>query len=159
MYDCGLMGTIKEQLKAELVDAMKHGDDIRKTAVRQIETEVGRARSEPGADVSDEDALYRDVISVYLKKTKKAKAEYDSYGDAGAETAKKLAAEIEFLSPWGPTEASESDIETAAKEIIAEVGAAGPKDMGQVMKALMERFGGQVDGRVASPIVKELLGG
>lgn len=153
------MGTIKEQLKAELVDAMKRGDEIRKTAVRQIETEVGKARSEPGAVISDEDALYRDVIGAYLKKTKKSKAEYESYGEAGAETADKLAAEIEFLSPWGPEEASANDVEAAAKEIIAELGADSLKDMGQVMKALMERFDGKVDGSMASPIVKGLLGG
>lgn len=159
MYACARMGTIKAQLKAELVDAMKTGDEVRKTAVRQIETEVGRAKTEPGADLSDEDAIYRDVIAAYIKKTRKAQAEYEGYGEQGAEMAANLAAEIEFLSPWGPDEVSPADIEATAQEIIAELGAESMKDMGAVMKALMGRFAGRIDGGVASPIVKRLLGG
>jgi uncharacterized protein YqeY len=151
------METIKDQLKTQLVEAMKAGDDVRKTAVRQIETEVGKARTEPGADTSDEDALYRNVIAAYIKKARKSMAEYESYGDKGADTAAKLSAEIDFLSAWGPEEASAADIEAAAREIIAELGAESPKDMGQVMKAVMERFEGKVDGGTASPIVKGLL--
>lgn len=151
------METIKDQLKAELVAAMKSGDDVRKTAVRQIETEVGKAKTEPGVDTSDEDGMYRSVIASYIKKTRKAMTEYESYGERGAETAAKLAAEIEFLSTWGPEEASVAEVEAAAREIIAELGADSPKDMGQVMKALLERFEGKVDGGTASPIVKGLL--
>ena len=149
--------SIKDELKAELVAAMKAGDDTRKTAVRQIESEVGKAKAEPGADTTDEDALYQQVIATYIKKTRKSLAEYESYGEKGAETAAGLAAEIEFLSAWGPEEASEEEITTAAKEIIAELGADSPKDMGPVMKELLARFEGKVDGGTASPIVKGLL--
>jgi hypothetical protein len=50
-------------------------------------------------------------------------------------------------------------IEAEARQVIAEIGDSGPKDMGAVMKPLMARLKGRADGRLVNQIVRELLAG
>jgi uncharacterized protein YqeY len=49
------------------------------------------------------------------------------------------------------------EIKTEVRQVIAEVGASGPHDMGKVMKPLMARLRGRADGKLANQIVRELL--
>lgn len=56
-----------------------------------------------------------------------------------------------------PKQMGDAELETAAKAVIAEIGAQGMKDMGRTMAALRERHAGEIDGAKASQIVKRLL--
>jgi hypothetical protein len=67
-------------------------------------------------------------------------------------------AEAAFLERYLPPAADAATIARAIEEAIAETGAAGPKDMGKVMKSVMGRLGSMtIDGRTVSDAVKARL--
>jgi uncharacterized protein YqeY len=62
------------------------------------------------------------------------------------------------LEVYLPQQADRSEIESAARKLIAETGASGPRDIGKVMPPLVKQFAGRADGRAINDVVRELLG-
>lgn len=151
--------SIKEELAAELKDAMRSGDAARRNVIRQIETEVAVARSAPGFSGEAGDELYRSVIGSYVKKMRKAIDEYREAGERGAAMADSLGFEVEYLSRWLPRTLDEEETRRLVREAIAELDVAGdPKAAGRVTGSLMKSRGGELDGQTVSRIVREELG-
>lgn len=74
------------------------------------------------------------------------------------ELARQEEEEISIIESFLPHQMSDDEITAAAKEAIADTGAAGPKDMGRVMAALRERHAGVIDLARAGAAVRQLLG-
>jgi uncharacterized protein YqeY len=66
-------------------------------------------------------------------------------------------AELEILKPYLPQLLTEDEIVVIVKDVIAEVGATSPADLGQVMRVLMPRVKGKADGRMVNQTVRNLL--
>ena len=66
-------------------------------------------------------------------------------------------AQVSVIEAYLPKPMTEEEIEAAVKEIIAQTGAAGMKDMGKVMGVASKQMAGKADGRIISDIVKKLL--
>jgi uncharacterized protein YqeY len=153
--------TIKEELAAELKDALRGGDKARLAVVRQVQSEVTLARSAPGFTGDPEgDDLYRAVIGSYVKKMEKAVEEYRGMGERGSNMADKLAYEVSYLSRWIPSKLSEADTERLVADAIAELGVAGdPKAAGRVIGHLMKSENrDDLDGGLVNRIVRKSLG-
>jgi uncharacterized protein YqeY len=148
--------SIKEELSVQLKDAMRAHDRNRLDVVRQINTEIARARSAPGFTGEPDDELYRKTIAAYSRKMGKALADYESYGDRGAEAAAKLRFEVEYLGRWLPKAPSAEEIATFVDESVQEIGATDMKSMGQVMGHVMKQHPG-LDGSVVSGLVRARL--
>ena len=73
--------------------------------------------------------------------------------------AAKEEAELALILEYLPKQVDRDEVEVAAREIIAQVGAASRSDMGKVMGPLMGRFKGTADGGLVSQVVGELLDG
>jgi hypothetical protein len=71
----------------------------------------------------------------------------------------KEEAEIRILQSYLPAQLGESELRAKVDEVIARVGAKGPKEMGAVMKALMPEVQGRADGKAVSEMVKQRLAG
>lgn len=152
------MKSIHEQLQDELRDAMRAGDKPRKDVIRQIETEVSTARSEPGFSGEADDALYEKVIASYVKKMDKSRQEYLEMGERGAAMAEKLAFEIEYLGRWLPKKLGEDETRQLVRETISKLGVAGdPRASGRVTGTLMKSRGADLDGGLVARIVAEEL--
>lgn len=152
------MKSIHEQLQDELRDAMRAGDKPRKDVIRQIETEVSTARSEPGFSGEADDTLYEKVIASYVKKMDKSRQEYLEMGERGAAMAEKLAFEIEYLGRWLPKKLGEDETRQLVRETISELGVAGdPRASGRVTGTLMKSRGADLDGGLVARIVAEEL--
>lgn len=150
--------SIREELAAELRDSMKTGDTRRRAAVRQIETEVAMARTQPGFTGEINDDLYRSVIASYVKKMDKARREFEAAGERGKANADKLAFEIDYLNRWLPQKLDESETAALVKMAIAELGATGdPKKAGLVVGHLMKTRGGDLDGGLVNRLVRAAL--
>ncbi|MGH8952863.1 MAG: GatB/YqeY domain-containing protein [Acidimicrobiia bacterium] len=150
--------TIKEELASELKDAMRANDGPRRDVIRQIETEVALARSEPGFEGEVDDELYRRVIESYVKKMDKARQEYLDIGERGAAMAAKLGYEVEYLSRWLPQKLDEAATRALILESIAELGAAGDeKAAGRVIGHVMKAHGKDLDGGLVNRLVREEL--
>lgn len=150
--------SIQEELAAELRDAMKAKDVRRRDVIRQIETEVATAKSQPGFSGEVDDALYQKVIASYVKKMDKTRAEYEGYGERGADMAAKLAFEVEYLSQWTPEKLSEAETAELIRAAIAELGVDGDeKAAGRVTGHLMKTRGKDLDGGLVNRLVREEL--
>ncbi|NNF09269.1 MAG: GatB/YqeY domain-containing protein [Acidimicrobiia bacterium] len=150
--------SIKEELAAELKEALRAGDQNRKDVIRAIETEVSRAKAEPGFEGDVNDDLYRSVIASYVKKMTKARQEYDEMGERGAEMAEKLAFEAEYLGRWLPSLLDEAATNELVYAAINELSVDDPKRSGQVVGHIMQKHRGEVDGALVNRLVREALG-
>ncbi len=150
--------TIKEELTAELRDAMRAQDAPRRDVIRQVETEVSVARSQPGFEGETDDDLYRQVIGSYVKKMDKARTEYIEIGERGEAMASKLGFEVEYLSRWLPQKLDEKSTRELVRSIIVDLGVAGEeKAAGRVTGELMKSRGADLDGGLVNRLVREEL--
>ena len=150
--------SIHEELAAELRDAIRARDRRRMDVIRQVETELARARTEPGFRGEVDDALYRKVISAYCKKMDKARLEFEAAGERGRPQAEKLAFEIDYLGRWQARTLDEAATRELVRAAIAELGAADPKMAGKVIGQVMKAGAGTVDGALVNRLVREELG-
>ena len=143
-----------DDLSTSLKEAMKAKDKPKLDAIRQVQTEIAKKKSEKGEETTDE--LVLGVISSYVKKMAKAVDEYNSLGERGAEMAEKIQFEIDFLSQWLPEQLSEEDVEKLVDEVLTELGEVDMSQMGRIIGAVMAKGDG-IDGSIVSRIVKEKL--
>lgn len=150
--------SIKDELAAELKDALRGSDKARSSVIRQIETEVSRAKSEPGFSGEIDDSLYLKVIGSYTKKMTKARDEYLGYGEKGASRAEALGYEIDYLARWLPKTLGDDATRTVVEAAIAELGVDDPKMAGRVVGHVMKSGTEGLDGGAVNRIVREILG-
>ncbi len=146
--------TLEQQIQKDIMEAMKAHDESRLNATRGIKSEILLAKTS-GAEHGLSDA---DVLKIIRKLVKQRKESAELYTQGNRpELAEKELAEMKVMEAYLPKALSEDEVRNILKGIVAEVGAAGPKDMGKVMGAATKRLAGQADGRLISTIVKELL--
>ena len=143
-----------DELSDALKEAMKAKDKPKLDAIRQVQTEIAKKKSEKGEEATDE--LVLGVISSYVKKMTKAVEEYKSLGDRGTEMADKIQFEIDFLSGWLPEQLSEKDVAKLVDEVLADLGEVDMSQMGRIIGAVMAKGEG-IDGSIVSKLVKEKL--
>ena len=143
-----------DDLSAALKEAMKAKDKPKLDAIRQVQTEIAKKKSEKGEEATDD--LVLGVISSYVKKMTKAVEEYKSLGDRGIEMAEKIQFEIDFLSDWLPEQLSEEDVAKLVDEVLADLGDVDMSQMGRIIGAVIAKGDG-IDGSVVSKLVKEKL--
>lgn len=152
--------SIRDELAAELKDAMRAQDAPRRDVIRQIESEVSLARSEPGFGGEVDDALYSRVIAGYVKKMAKAREEYEGYGERGQAMAAKLRFEIDYLSRWLPKKLDEDSTRRLVAAKVDSLGVTGDeKAAGRVIGELMREQGDELDGGLVSRLVRQHLSG
>ena len=143
-----------DELSDALKEAMKAKDKPKLDAIRQVQTEIAKKKSEKGEEANDE--LVLGVIYSYVKKMTKAVEEYKSLGDRGIEMAEKIQFEIDFLSGWLPEQLSEEDVAKLVDEVLADLGEVDMSQMGRIIGAVMAKGEG-IDGSIVSKLVKEKL--
>ena len=145
---------LEQQIQKDIMEAMKAHDEARLNATRGIKSEILLAKTS-GAEHELTDA---DVLKIIQKLVKQRKESAELYTQGNRpELAEKELSEMRVMEAYLPKALSEDEVRNILKEVVAEVGATGPKDMGKVMGAATERLAGQADGRLISTIVKELL--
>ena len=146
---------MEKQIQADMVAAMKAKDSVRLAAVRAIKAAITLAKTAEGATGEVDDAA---IVKIIQKLVKQRKESAQQYNDAGRpELAENELAEVAVMEVYLPKQLSEAEVEAKLAEIIAEVGATQPSDMGKVMGVATKRLAGLADGRVISTLVKKLL--
>ncbi|KQV28593.1 glutamyl-tRNA amidotransferase [Rhizobium sp. Root1203] len=148
---------LRDQLAAALKDAMKSKNAERLSTVRLIQAAV-KDRDIANRGAGKEQASDDEILQILAKMVKQRDESAKIYEEnARPELAAKERAEITVVQDFMPKQLSDADVRANIAAIIAETGAAGPKDMGKVMAVLKERYAGQMDFSKASGAVKELL--
>ena len=145
-----------EQIEKEYIQAYKAKDAVRLTVLRLLKTAVKNRLVDlrrPGGSLSDEEML--DVI---IKEGKQRQDSIEQSRAANrADLADKEAAELKILQEYLPKALSPEELTAVIETTVAELQAAGPKDMGRVISAIMGSYKGRVDGKALSEAVKQRL--
>jgi uncharacterized protein YqeY len=147
--------SLRERLDADLKQAMKARDAIRVETVRGIRGAIRNREIEVGAAL-DEDAILR-VIRALVKQRDESIAQFR--GGGRPELAEKEAAERAILAAYLPAAPDAAEVERVVREVVAETGAASPRDLGRVVRPALERLGPAADGRLVSETARRLLSG
>ncbi len=151
---------LREQLMDDLKDAMRQKDEVRKTTIRSVIAGIKTAEAATNLDASGQRVHLDDqgVIVVITKQAKMRQESITEFRKGGREDlVAQEEAELAILQTYLPQQLTREEIEAEARQVILEVEATGPGDLGNVMKALMPRLRGRADGRLANQIVRELL--
>jgi len=148
---------IRDQLQTALVAAMKARDSARVSALRMIQAAIKnrdielRTSSKP----IDDDVMVAEVLTKMGKQRRESITLYEQGNRPELAEAEK--AELIVIESFLPQMMSAAEAEALVRQLITDLDAQGPKDMGRVMAALKERFAGQLDMSSASLMVKQAL--
>jgi uncharacterized protein YqeY len=146
---------MEKQIQADMVAAMKAKETVRLASLRAIKAAIMLAKTAEGATGEVDDAA---IVKIIQKLVKQRKESAQQYNDAGRpELAENELAEAACMEVYLPKQLSEAEVEAKLAEIIAEVGASQPSDMGKVMGVATKRLAGLAEGRMISTLVKKLL--
>ena len=134
---------------------MKSKDEVTLRSVRAIKAEIIKAKTDPGANgvITEEGEMK--ILQKLVKSRKDSLVIYEQQNRPDLAT--KESEEISVIEKFLPTQMTEEAVKAAVEAIIAQVGAAGPQDLGKVMGLATKQLAGQADGKVISAIAKSLL--
>jgi uncharacterized protein len=140
--------TVLEQVRSDMTSAMKARERERAGALRMLLSELQKAAKE-GSD---------DELAVLRRERKRRLEAAEQFRTGGRpELAEREQAEAALIEDYLPAQLDEGELNALIKDALAETGATDAKDMGRVMKAVMAKAGGRVDGKRASARVREAL--
>ena len=147
--------SIRQRLEADLKTAMRAGDDATRDAVRYILAAIKNAEIEHRGSLPPAEA-----VAVLHRLAKQLGDAVEQYRAGGREDlATREEAQLTVLRRYLPQPLSDEELADLARDVVREVGASGPKDMGKVMPVLIERAGGRADGRRLSAAARATLAG
>ena len=148
------MATLVDQITKDIASAMRERNQATLAPLRMLKAALMNREVEKGRALDEAESLQ--VVGQLVKQRRDSVEQFRAGGRN--ELADREQAEIAFLERYLPPPADEAAIQAAIEAAVAETGAAGPKDMGKVMKAVMVRLAGAtVDGRTVSEAVKKRL--
>ena len=146
---------LRERLDEDLKSAMRAKDSLRMNTIRGLKSAVKYREIELMKPLDDAGIL--GVAATEIKRRRDSVEQYRAGNRP--DLADKEEAEIRLLQDYLPQQLPAAELEAKVDEVIARVGAKGPKDMGAVMKALLPVVQGRADGKVVSELVKQRLAG
>lgn len=149
------MTTLKDQLKANSIVALKAHDELTLTTLRSVISEVQKQEKSGKVAVDFDDAQ---VLAVLASEVKKRKATADEYSRANVlDRAARELAEADILMTYLPAQLTEAEVANIITSILAGFEAATMKDFGSIMKAVTTATKGQADGKTVSALVRAKL--
>lgn len=147
--------SLKDQLHADLTDAMRAKDDVRRSTLRMVLTAV---TTEEVAGKQARELTDDEVLKVLGRELKKRKEAASAFADAGhGDRATAELAEASVIEAYLPAQLSDDELSALVASVVGELGASGPQAMGQVMKAVQPKVAGRAEGgRVAAEVKRQL---
>lgn len=148
------MSKIYEQLRADIVTALKSRDSVTALALRTADAAIQRAAMDQNKPIDD--ALVTAVLRKSVKTLSEAKADFEKGGRPDLAAAN--ANEIALLEKYLPAGLSDTQLDAIIVEAIAATGATSRKDMGKVMGALKKHAqAGLIDFGAVSKLIQAKL--
>ena len=148
---------LKEKLQSDLTSAMRARDELRSGTIRMVLTAI---KNEEVSGKEARELSDSEVITVLSREAKKRREAAEAYEQAGAkDRASNEKAEGLIIAEYLPAQLSEAEIKDLIAAAITETGAAGPQQMGLVMKSIQPKIAGRADGGLVSSLVKAALSG
>jgi uncharacterized protein len=145
--------SLKSTLQSDLKDAMRSGDETRKSTIRMALTAIQLAEVDKGGPLNEAEDLA--IIQKEIKSRKETIA--DAERANRPDLIPPAEDEIKILQAYLPAALSPEELDQMAKEAVNEAGATTIKDMRQVMAILLPRLQARATGEQASQAVRKLL--
>ncbi|MDJ0555411.1 MAG: GatB/YqeY domain-containing protein [Microcoleaceae cyanobacterium MO_207.B10] len=149
--------SLKDRITEDIKNTMKAKDKVRLETVRSIKKVI--LEEEANARAAGKDTLTEaQEMDILSRLAKQRRDSIEQYTQAGRqELADQEAAELAVLEEYLPKQLSDAEVALVIDEIIAQVGASSPKDMGKVMGPAMQKLKGKADGKKVQELVKAKL--
>ena len=144
---------LKEQLLADMKEAMNSKDSVKLGTVRSVISAVKNQEIDSKKELNEEEILI--LLSREVKKRKEAAVLYEK--GARPELKDKEIQEMEILKTYLREQVSEETLRKRIQEVITETGAQGMKDFGIIMKTLVPEFKGKADNAQIKELANEYL--
>jgi uncharacterized protein len=141
------------RIESDLKGALKAGDKRRVSTLRLLLSALKNERIQAQRDLTGEEI--ESSVRRAVKQRREAIEQYEKGGRRDLVDAETE--ELAILQGYLPQELSEPEVETAVRTVIAEKGLSSVKDVGLLMKELMARYRGRLDGKRAQEIARRLL--
>ncbi len=146
--------SLSQKIDKDYIEAYKAKATVKVAVLRHLKTAIKNRLIEDRSDTVADDVV-QDLIA---KQVKQRKDSFDQYTKAGRDDlAKTEAEELVELEVYMPKQLSDDELSAAIDAMIVKMGASGLQDMGKVMGAVLGAHKGQVDGKIASDMVKAKL--
>jgi uncharacterized protein YqeY len=146
--------SLRDRFTEDLKQAMKARDQLRMDVIRMIKAAILNKEIELKKDLDD--AEMSRVMTTLIKQRRESVEQYEKANRA--DLAGKERQEIAIIESYLPKALSPEELAQLVEAVIRETGAAGLKDMGAAMKAVMGRLAGQpADGKLISDLVRSRL--
>ena len=147
--------TMKTRLEDDLKQAMRSRDAARRDVIRYLRSEIRNQEIKVQEDLDDDG-----VVQVLSRQAQQRRDSIEAFTEANrTDLVEKEQAELEIIMEYMPQQMTSDEITSLVQEVVAEVGASGPGDMGKVMSQIMPQVRGRAEGREVSSIVMEILRG
>jgi len=147
--------SLKQQIDADIKKAMLAKNKEELEALRSIKSLILLAETEKG---SSEEITSESEKKLLMKAAKQRKESAEIFEQQNRkDLAGRELLQLEVINRYLPKQLSDEEIKLALMNVIKEVGASGPQDMGKVMGVATKKLAGQADGKVISEQVKKLL--
>jgi uncharacterized protein YqeY len=146
---------LKQQINADIKKAMLAKNKEELEALRSIKSMILLAETEKG---SSEELTSEAESKLLMKAAKQRKESADIFQQQNRkDLADRELLQLGVINRYLPKQLSEEEIKSVLVNVIQEVGAKGPQDMGRVMGVATKKLAGQADGKMISELVKNLL--
>jgi uncharacterized protein YqeY len=146
--------SLKNQIIDDMKSAMRSKEKLRLSVLRMIKSTIMNKEIETGSEILDDELLR--LLNTLVKQRRDSADQYDKGGRP--ELAAAELEEIKIIETYLPKAATAEEISAAVDAAITETGAASMKEMGTVMKAVLEKLSGAtVDGKIVSESVRSRL--
>jgi uncharacterized protein len=149
------VNTLKARLRADLNDAMRARDEVRKSTIRMA---LSAIQNEEVSGTSAHELSDAEIVKVLTREAKKRREAAEAFENAGrADQAAAERAEGEVLAGYLPEQLTDEELQNLVAFAVAETGATGMQSLGQVMKAVTPQVAGRAEGaRVAAEVRRQL---
>ena len=145
--------SLNHKIIEDLKVAMKKQDRLRLSCLRMLKTSLKNRQVEKGRELNDEE-----IRSQIFSLVRKGKDAIKGFREGGREDlALKEEQELEIFYEYLPKQLATEEIESILQEVIYELSAESPQDLGKIMKAAMTRMAGQAQGKEVNEIARKLL--
>ncbi len=145
--------TMKSRLEDDLRQAMRDRDTLRRDVIRYMRSEIRNQEIRVQDDLDDQG-----VIQVLSRQAQQRRDSIEAFSEANRnDLVEKEQAELAIIIEYLPQQMTRDEITELVHQVVTEVGAEGPGDMGKVMSRIMPQVRGRAEGREVNAIVMEIL--
>jgi uncharacterized protein YqeY len=149
------MENLFNQISEDIKKAMLAREKVALEALRGVKKEFLEAKTAKGSDGTLPDDVALKILQKMVKQRKESAAIFTQQNRP--DLAETELAEVAVIEKYLPAQMSDEELEKIVSEIIVQVGATGPQDMGKVMGVASKQLAGKAEGRLISEKVKSLL--